>query len=74
MRDLRTPLSVSIFDNGSKKDKKEKSVQKKQKQAFKKHVKMLNKYEKDFDKRLKKSSADEMSESTKYTDRYKSKK
>lgn len=71
MRDLRTPLSVSIFDNGSK---KEKSVQKKQKQSFKKHVKMLKQYDKDFDKRLKQSSADEMAESTKYTDRYKSKK
>lgn len=71
MRDLRTPLSVSIFDNGSK---KEKSVEKKKKQAFKKHVKMLNEYKKDFDKRLKKSSADEMAESTKYTDIYKSKK
>lgn len=71
MRDLRTPLSVSIFDNGSK---KEKSVKKKQKQSFKKHVKMLKQYDKDFDKRLKQSSDDEMSESTKYTDRYKSKK
>jgi len=71
MRDLRTPLSVSVFDNGSK---KEKSVKKKQKQAFKKHVKMLKQYDKDFDKRLKQSSDDEMAESTKYTDRYKSKK
>jgi len=71
MRDLRTPLSESIFDNDKK---KEKSVQKKQKQAFKKHVKMLKQYDKDFDKRLKKSSDDEMAESTKYTDRYKSKK
>ena len=71
MRDLRTPLSVSIFDNDSK---KEKSVKKKQKQAFKKHVKMLNKYEKDFDKKLKNSSADEMAESNKYMDIYKSKK
>ena len=71
MRNLKTPLSESIFDNGKK---KEKSVQKKQKQAFKKHVKMLNQYDKDFDKRLKQSSDDEMAESTKYTDRYKSKK
>ena len=71
MRDLRTPLSESIFDNDKK---KEKSVQKKQKQAFKKHVKMLKQYDKDFDKRLKQSSGDEMAESTKYTDRYKSKK
>lgn len=65
------PLSESIFDNGKK---KEKSVQKKQKKAFKKHVKMLKQYDKDFDKRLKQSSDDEMAESTKYTDRYKSKK
>ena len=71
MRNLKTPLSESIFDNDKKKDK---SVQKKQKQAFKKHVKMLKQYDKDFDKRLKQSSDDEMAESTKYTDRYKSKK
>jgi len=71
MRDLKTPLSESIFDNGSN---KKKSVEKKQKQAFKKHVKMLKQYDKDFDKRLKQSSDDEMAESTKYTDRYKSKK
>jgi len=71
MRDLRTPLSESIFDNGSKKPK---SVKKKQKQAFKKHVKMLKQYRKDFDKRLEKSDDYELSESTKYTDRYKSKK
>ena len=54
--------------------RQEKSVQKKQKQAFKKHVKMLKQYDKDFDNRLKQSSDDEMAESTKYTDRYKSKK
>ena len=71
MRDLRTPLSVSIFDNGSK---KKKSVEKKQKKAFKKHVKMLKQYDKDFDKRLKQSGDYELAESTKYTDRYKSKK
>ena len=71
MRDLRTPLSESTFDNGSKKPK---SVKNKQKKAFKKHVKMLKQYDKDFNKRLKQSSADEMAESTKYTDRYKSKK
>ena len=71
MRDLRIPLSESIFDNGSK---KKKSVKKTKKQAFKKHVKMLKQYDKDFDKRLKQSSDDEMAESTKYTDRYKSKK
>ena len=71
MRDLRTPLSVSIFDNGSKKPK---SVKKKQKQASKKHVKMLKQYDKDFDKRLKESSADEMEASTMYRDTYKKKK
>ena len=71
MRDLRTPLSVSVFDNGSK---KEKSVEKKQKKSFKKHVKMLKQYDKDFNKRLKQSSADEMAESTKYSDTYKKKK
>ncbi len=62
---------MSVFDNGSKKPK---SVKKKQKQAFKKHVKMLKQYEKDFDKRLKQSSADEMAESNKYSDTYKKKK
>jgi len=71
MRDLRTPLSESIFDNGSK---KKKSVQKKQKQAFKKHVKMLKQYREDFDNRLEQSGDYELAESTKYTDRYKSKK
>jgi hypothetical protein len=71
MRDLRNPLSVSVFDNGSK---KEKSVEKKQKKAFKKHVKMLKQYRKDFDKRLEQSGDYELAESTKYTDRYKSKK
>jgi hypothetical protein len=71
MRDLRIPLSESIFDNGSKKPKSVKNTKKK---AFKKHVKMLKQYRKDFDKRLKQSSDDELAESTKYTDRYKSKK
>ena len=72
MRDLRNPLSVSVFDNGSK---KEKSVEKKQKKAFKKHVKMLKEYRKDFDNRLKQLKTEkELAESTKYTDRYKSKK
>lgn len=71
MRDLRTPLSESILDNGSK---KKKSVEKKQKKAFKKHVKKLKQYRKDFDDRLKHSTEKELAESTKYTDRYKSKK
>ena len=71
MRDLRTPLSESIFDNGSKKPKSVKNTKKK---AFKKHVKMLKQYREDFDNRLEQSGDYELAESTKYTDRYKSKK
>ena len=71
MRDLITPLSESIFDKGSK---NQKSVKKKQVQASKKHGKMLKKYDKDFDKRLKKSDSNSLSESTIYRDTYKEKK
>ena len=71
MRDLITPLSESIFDKGSK---NQKSVKKKQAQASKKHVKMLKKYDKDFDKRLKKSDSNSLAESTIYRDTYKEKK
>ena len=71
MRDLITPLSESIFDRGSKKPT---SVKKKQKQSSKKHVKMLKKYDKGFDKRLKKSDSNSLAESTIYRDTYKEKK
>jgi len=71
MRDLITPLSESIFDKGSN---NQKSVKKKQAQASKKHVKMLKKYDKDFDKRLKKSDSNSLAESTIYRDTYKEKK
>jgi hypothetical protein len=66
MRDLKTPLADSFFDD--------KSVRKKINQAKKKHVKMLNKYDKDFDKRLKKSDSNSLAESTIYRDTYKEKK
>ena len=66
MRDLKTPLADSFFDD--------KSVSKKINQAKKKHVKMLKKYDKDFDKRLKKSDSNSLSESTIYRDTYKEKK
>jgi hypothetical protein len=65
MRDLKTPLADSFFDD--------KSVSKKINQAKKKHVKMLNKYDKDFDKRLKKSDSNSLAESTIYRDTYKEK-
>ena len=66
MRDLKTPLADSFFDD--------KYVRKKINQAKKKHVKMLKKYDKDFDKRLKKSDSNSLAESTIYRDTYKEKK
>ncbi len=65
MRDLGTPLAESFFHS--------KSVKKKVKKSAKKHKKVLNKERKEFNKALRKSEDDSLSQSTIYSDRYKEK-